>query len=248
MPQQIGVVIPCFNEASRLPVRSLESFISAHSDVTFCFVNDGSTDGTLPVLNELKSKFEKRVQVLDNRQNLGKAESVRKGMIHLIQDSGKFEMVGFLDADLSASPQQFYKLCLHLRAHSLKAVFGSRIKRLGSTILRSPSRHYIGRIFATLIGHITQLPVYDSQCGAKVFEVSYLPGILVEPFQTKWLFDVELILRITNSFGQNKFIETVHEYPLERWVAVGDSKIAAKEFFRVPLELWEVYRISRKNK
>lgn len=247
MSEQIGVVIPCYNEYKRLDVSRFTAFLETHAQITICFVNDGSSDDTITVLNQLKRKFQSQVMVLDNAQNMGKAESVRKGLNHFIQGPVKFEMIGFLDADLSTSLEQFYKLCIFLREHSLKAVFGSRIKRLGSIIQRSPARHYIGRVFATLIGKITKLPIYDSQCGAKVFEASYLPQILLEPFRTKWLFDVELILRMMNVLGPSTMTDKVYEYPLDRWIEVGDSKISSTQFARIPLELLTVYKISLKK-
>ncbi len=247
MSGRTGIVIPCYNEAKRLHGEQFESFLKEHDNVTYCFVNDGSSDDTLSVLNNMALKLGGHVVVLDSKENLGKAESVRKGLIYLLNREKEFEIIGFLDADLSTSLDQFQRLCVHLKDHSLNAVFGSRIRRMGSVIKRSALRHYIGRVVATLIGVITGLPIYDSQCGAKVFKSSALKDILADEFQTKWLFDVELILRLKNHLGSSLMSKKVHEFPLDQWLEVGDSKITMTELFRIPLELFKVYRISLKS-
>ena len=41
----LAIVIPCYNEASRLPVRSYKSFLNKARDVSIFFINDGSIDG-----------------------------------------------------------------------------------------------------------------------------------------------------------------------------------------------------------
>ena len=55
MPETI-IVVPCFNEASRLAVEQFETFIQVHPDLRFLFVNDGSSDDTLEVLRALEAR------------------------------------------------------------------------------------------------------------------------------------------------------------------------------------------------
>jgi glycosyltransferase involved in cell wall biosynthesis len=63
-----------------------------------CFVNDGSKDNTLAVLQELSKGNEDRISVYNCEKNGGKAEAVRLGMWHLAKGS-PFNCIGFLDAD-----------------------------------------------------------------------------------------------------------------------------------------------------
>jgi glycosyltransferase involved in cell wall biosynthesis len=244
MSTKTGIVIPCYNEESRLPVERFSNFLRFNREVSCCFVNDGSSDKTLEVLNSIQKKYPNQVIVLDNEWNLGKAESVRKGMLHLLLEGDKFDSVGFLDADLSTSLEELLVLSTFLKEKNLQAVLGSRIKRLGASIKRSGFRHYIGRVIATFISNITRLPVYDTQCGAKVFATENLRSVLGEEFKTKWLFDVELLVRYRNLLGVQKTQELIYEYPLENWMEVGDSRITKSEFFKIPVELLKLYRIS----
>jgi glycosyltransferase involved in cell wall biosynthesis len=244
MSNRTGIVIPCYNEENRLPVEQFEDFLNHQPRVTYCFVDDGSSDNTLSILKGIQSNYSSQVVVLDNEQNIGKAESVRKGMKELLHQPQTIEVIGFLDADLATSVKELYMLSVYLQANSLNAVFGSRIKRLGATIDRSGKRHYMGRVIASIIGYITVLPIYDSQCGAKVFTAKTLEPIINEVFQTKWLFDVELILRMKAQMGNSVMLEKVCEYPLQKWTEVGDSKITLTELVKIPFELYKLFRIS----
>ena len=89
---------------------------------------------------------------------------------------------------------------------------GSRLKRLGANIERKLSRHYIGRVFATGASLITQLPVYDSQCGAKFFRTDIVETLFGKKFITKWVFDVEILIRARNHFGKYEIYNQNKKY------------------------------------
>ena len=63
----IGVVIPCYNEAKRLNIEMYNSFIKENDNFTFCFVNDGSQDDTLEIIKRLHgSNIEKLINISQN--------------------------------------------------------------------------------------------------------------------------------------------------------------------------------------
>ncbi len=238
-----GVVIPCYNEASRLDTEAFHAFSERHNDYAFCFVNDGSTDRTEDVLAAMCEQKPDRFIYLNLSQNSGKGEAVRHGLIRICADFD-LQSVGYLDADLSTSLVEYDKLNVTLLSSKYRAVFGSRIKRMGAHIDRSTGRHILGRFFATLIGNLTSLPFYDTQCGAKVFEPELLVGILDESFISKWLFDVEIILRLKNKFSVTIACDIL-EQPLKEWIEKGESKIKMRDSFRIPIDLIRLYRAYR---
>ena len=128
-----------------------------------------------------------------------------------------------------------------LEAHpACQLVMGSRVKRLGSSIDRRAVRHYLGRIFSTFASLILDLPVYDSQCGAKVFRIAQSSPLFGEPFITRWLFDVELLARLRDILGREAALEAVIELPLGAWREIGGSKLGLAHMVRVPLELMRI--------
>ncbi len=74
--QKTGIVIPCYNEADRLNVKAFAEFIKENEAIEFLFVNDGSTDETLRVLEGIRSISAENTIILDLKVNQGKAEAV----------------------------------------------------------------------------------------------------------------------------------------------------------------------------
>jgi dolichyl-phosphate beta-glucosyltransferase len=234
------VVVPCYNEATRFDSAAFEAYVSTTSDVSFVLVNDGSSDATLTVLQALAQKHSSRIRVLDVQPNQGKAEAVRRGML-LAMESEEFEFAGFWDADL-ATPLDAITVFIDVfkRLARVDIVFGTRVGLLGRQIERKPSRHYLGRVFATAASIVLSLPVYDTQCGAKLFRVNELNrGLFATRFLSRWIFDIELVARYCRErAGQ----VGIYELPLDRWRDVGESKVRPIDFVRAAGEMLIIYR------
>lgn len=239
-----AIIIPCYNEGKRLNQQAFLSFLDSYSNYHLFLVDDGSTDNTFKVLTELQTQNPTQISTLKNNKNLGKGESVRNGMIAAYNDE-KFSQIGFLDADLSTPLTEFVSLTDFLTQHNKKAVFGSRLKRVGANIDRSPIRHLVGRFFATLIGWTIKIPFYDTQCGAKVFSSDVVPTIISTPFVSRWLFDVEIILRLKQLLGK-EVTSLLYEYPINTWNEVEGSKITWKDSLKIPVELLRIKVASKK--
>ncbi len=246
MTARVTIVIPCYNEAARFPVAPFLAFVGAHPDIRFLLVNDGSRDDTLSVLNRAAQTAPDQVEVLNQPVNRGKGEAVRAGILAAINRPG-CEAVGFWDADLATPLEQIKDLTDVLRGDpELAMVFGARVKLLGRNIERRPIRHYLGRVFATVVSLALRLPIYDTQCGAKVFRVSEEARELFgEPFSSRWVFDVEILARLIRRrhFQMASVQRAIYEYPLPCWRDVAGSQVRAKDFFRA---FWDVIRIYRR--
>ncbi|HVG42970.1 MAG TPA: glycosyltransferase [Chitinophagaceae bacterium] len=227
----IAVIIPCFNEAARLQQEAFLQWVKNTEDVFLLFVNDGSTDETLSILKVLQQKAGNKIDIIHLEKNKGKGEAVRIGLQAAVAKS--FTYIGYLDADLSTSTKEFYRLYQTAMEQKADIVFASRIKKLGSSIKRSAFRHLAGRVIATIIDASFNLGCYDTQCGAKVFTAVIMQKEIELPFYTKWFFDVELFLRIK----KNTHNYSALEIPLTEWHTTKASKINVFSFPLVFKEL-----------
>lgn len=240
-----ALVIPCYNEAARLQVERFVDFAQKHPHIQLIFANDGSRDNTSAVLKDLASQIPTQATVLDNSVNQGKAGVVRQGILHAI-DTMQVDYVGFWDADL-ATPLPAAIDMLHIleQQPNLWMIFGARVQLLGRRIARKPHRHYLGRVFATCVSVMLRLPIYDTQCGAKIFRRNaHLRSLFAEPFVSRWIFDVEIIARFLRlpSGSSPAPAEAIYEFPLDYWKDVDGSKVRPFDFFKALRDLYLIWK------
>lgn len=231
---KIAVVIPFYNESNRIDLSVFNDAFSQYSDYDFLLVDDGSGDDTIHKLSSFSNH--KNVRVISLKVNSGKAEAIRNG----VMNSADYDYIAYFDADFSTPIDQLKKLIdFALDNPKYKFVMGARIKLIGNGVVRSLKRHYFGRIFATLISNfILKTPVYDTQCGAKVIQFQTAKVLFENPFLTRWLFDVELLLRLKNT---DRIEDVVIEIPLDKWVEMGNTKIKLIEFLSFPFQMIKIY-------
>ncbi len=229
-PEKIFLVVPCFNEEQRIDLSKFSGF-----PYHFIFVDDGSSDQTYKLLESQKKEH---WSVLKLEKNVGKAEAVRAGVRYALEKSNlqSSDWVGFWDADLATPLEEVERFLQYQNQFYPKAsaIWGSRVKRLGSDIDRSFKRHVLGRCFATLVGIIFEMRVYDTQCGAKLFSPALGKKIFQDPFISRWLFDIELLLRSADA--------QVVECSLSQWAEIPGSKVKIiKESRRILADLLKIY-------
>ena len=246
----VGVVIPCYNEETRLLSTEFTDFIKENTGYHLCFVNDGSTDGTLQVLKALQKGKEDFITVYDCKENGGKAEAVRQGMLHMAQFED-LDYIGFLDADLSTDLADFDALVTRIENSDFKIVSGSRISRMGADITKESARKIISLTINFIIRKILKMEFKDTQCGAKIFSKDVIHLSFDKKFITKWIFDVEIFLRMRKHFGIEKARQLICEKPLKRWIHADGSKLSMKDSFKIIGQLGQIawrYNIMPKKK
>jgi CheY-like chemotaxis protein len=228
----IGVVIPCYNEEKRLISEDFQKFVNSNLSYHLCFVNDGSKDNTLDVLYKLKTQNEGRISVYNCEQNGGKAEAVRLGMLHLAKQQ-QFDYIGFLDADLSTNFEDFDTLVDTIKNSNFKIVIGSRITRMGADIEKESARAIISKTINFIIRKTLGMDFKDTQCGAKIMTKDVVDDTFQTKFLTKWLFDVEIFMRMRKKYGLETARTLLCEKPLNRWVHMDGSKLSFKDSFKI---------------
>jgi dolichyl-phosphate beta-glucosyltransferase len=241
------IVIPVYNEESRF---NLECWREVTTRIHLChwvFVNDGSTDQTLKILELLQGK---NVSIVTYEENRGKGEAVRAGILFALNSTScnAAKYIGYLDSDGAFSVPDVERVILLADSlFSLESNFdvliASRVKLAGRQIERSFFRHYLGRVISTLICLGWKNSPYDTQSGFKIFYVSevFIDSVN-NSFATSWFFDIELLIRIEKLGGRNTW-----ETPLMSWVEVGKSSIKKSNYFKIIQEIIRIKCIVRKH-
>jgi dolichyl-phosphate beta-glucosyltransferase len=237
----LGIVVPVYNEDQRLNFHYFSS-IAALPNVSLVFVDDASTDSSLELIKAF-SDGERNVSFLSLGENVGKANAIRSGWIHL-QNSLSCDFLGFLDADGAfcledvrnltnkvLGPQTDIRFVESMKgAEFPNAYWSSRIGLSGRHINRSRSRYILGRILANLIRVFHKGLPWDTQSGFKIFRNEEVFISSIQPhFKCRWLFDIELLLRMRRK--ESRYI--VWEEPLFQWEDVPGSKVSLKGYLQI---------------
>lgn len=227
---KVGIVIPAFNEVNRIRKSDFE----ANPEYSFLFIDDGSSDGTAPLIEGWNLPH---VKIHKLPSNKGKAEAVRIGMMKIQSVYPGIEWAGFWDADLATPLSEILHALQYgaLFYPSADSIWCTRLVRLGSEIRRSYLRHILGRLFMTVVGYLFRDGVYDSQCGAKLFRVKTIESLFGEVFISRWIFDVEILRRAKISG------HSIIEYPLKEWKDISGSRLnVGKVMIRVLMDLFRI--------
>ena len=187
MRRSISIIVPAFNEESRLPATldKVRGYLdrSAWDFAEIVVVDDGSRDGSAQAARAAGAR------VLENPGNRGKGYSVRHGMLE-----AKGEWALFTDADLSAPIEDLEKLWAAAEHRSVRVAIGSRAIDRSLVGVHQPAfREAMGRVFNLAMRAITGLPYRDTQCGFKLFEASAAREIFSRQRLDGFGFDVEVL-------------------------------------------------------
>jgi len=241
--RKTAIIVPCYNEEKRLRPQEFAAAAAGQEKLHFIFVNDGSTDGTGEKLRLLCGAGSAQMSLIDMPKNSGKAEAVRQGFLAAFE--ADYDNIGYWDSDLATPLYDIPRFCRILDATDATIVIGARVKLLGRKIERRSVRHYTGRVFATLASLTLRLPIYDTQCGAKIFKnTEALKRVFRKPFRVTWTFDVEFLARLSlveMANGNEDCSKHWIEYPLEEWVDIKGSKVGYTDFIKAAVEIFKIF-------
>ena len=229
----LSIVIPAYNEESRLP-RALEqvfAFLEKQAySAEVLVVENGSTDRTLEVAREFSPHFQGLRVVHEDTP--GKGRAVQRGML---EAAGEYRF--FADVDFSMPVEQINRFLPP--ACTCDIAIASR-EAAGAIRYGEPSfRHLTGRVYNFWIRWLVLPGLQDTQCGFKCFRGGAVADIF--PFQTLngWSFDVE-VLTIARRRGY-----TISEIGIP-WYYTSGSKISVfQHSWRMFADLLKIRRNAR---
>ncbi len=190
MSPYLSVVIPAYNEETRLPatLNLVRAFCDGQSFAYEVFVvDDGSTDGTRTAVERAAASWP-ALRLLRNPGNRGKGYSVRHGMLE-----ARGDFVLFSDADLSAPIEETGKL-LEKLSEGFDVAIGSRaLRRELIGLHQSVFRETAGQMFNLAVRLATGLGFLDTQCGFKLFRHPAAQAIFSRQRLEGFGFDVEVL-------------------------------------------------------
>lgn len=226
----LSVIIPAYNEENRLrqalpPVRDYLQGQDFSWEVIV--VDDGSSDNTSKVLEEIFPRGEARV--LRNPGNRGKGYSVRQGVF-----AARGEILLFSDADFSTPIEEFGNLHSYLR-DNFDIAIGSRALKESKLVVHQPwLRERIGRMFILFVRMIALKGFHDTQCGFKCFRRDAALKVFSKATVDGFSFDVELLL-----IAQRRGLR-IKEVPVEWRDAKGSKVNVVKDSIRMLVDLCKI--------
>ena len=211
---ELSVVVPCFNEAARLPLslEQAEAYLGLQGPAfELLLVDDGSSDRTPELIREAASK-NKHVHAVLLPANRGKGRAVAEGVAR-----SRGGLVLISDADFSAPIQEMPKLEAAIAAGADVAI-GSRAKRGAREVDQPLHRRLMGKSFNLLVQGLLLPGVWDTQCGFKLFRGDVARDLFGRLRTEGFAYDVEILVLARRSGYK------ISEVPV-RWINSSTSRV-----------------------
>lgn len=186
---RLSIIIPCYNEEKRFSdgFSHYYKYLKKQKfNWELIFVNDGSSDHTLRLLENVRQK-DKNIKVINYKKNRGKGFAISQGF-----KKAKGNSVLFADIDYSV-PISTVNSFLELSKDS-KVIIGSRrVKGSKLMVRQHPFREFLGKGFTLLVRLFVDISIKDATCGFKMFDSEIGKKIFKKITVYRWAFDAELI-------------------------------------------------------
>jgi glycosyltransferase involved in cell wall biosynthesis len=205
----LSIVIPALDEAESLPELSawIEKVMNDnHYSYEIIFIDDGSSDNTWQVIENLRSK-NPQIKALRFLRNYGKSAALYEGF-----KAAQGDVVITMDADLQDSPEEIPELRKMILEDGYDLVSGWKKKRFDNTFTKNiPSK-----FFNWVTRRVSKIKLHDFNCGLKAYRNNVIKGIEVYgemhryiPVLAKWAgfkkIGEKVVTHQKRKFGKSKF-------------------------------------------
>lgn len=225
----ISVIVPLYNEAESLP--ELHAWIKRVMDAhgftyEILFVNDGSTDDSWSVIEDLHSRFPE-VKGIKFRRNYGKSPALYCGF-----DRAEGDVVITMDADLQDSPDEIPELYRMIKEDGYDLVSGYKQKRYDPLSKTLPTKLF--NATARKVSGIKNL--HDFNCGLKAYRKDVVKNIEVYGEMHRY------IPYLAKNAGFSKIGEKVVQHQARKY---GTTKFGLDRFVHGYLDLISLWFLSK---
>ena len=228
----LSIIIPLFNEAESLsPLYDWIKRVMDENKFSYeiIFINDGSTDDSWKVINDLKSKDD-CIKAIRFRRNYGKSPALFCGF-----EKAQGDVVITMDADLQDSPDEIPELFRMIKEDGYDLVSGWKKKRYDNTFTKNiPSK-----IYNATARKVTGIKLHDMNCGLKAYRLDVVKHIEVYGEMHRY------IPYLAKNAGFSKIGEKV---VVHRKREFGKSKFGLERFVNGYLDLFSLYFLNKFGK
>lgn len=235
---KFSLVIPAKNEEKRIPATLgalcryiVDNTNLSQDEIEVIVVVNNSDDQTYEIVNIFKTHYP-FIKAFNIDKAIGKGGAIRYGF-----EKAKGEYIGFVDADMSSSPIEVFKLLNRLeKSADAAGAIADRYCKKGVIVGKVPiSRRVFSLGFRVLARILFGLKYHDTQCGLKIFRKDAGKFLMKENEVNGWTFDLNVLL-IANMYDLNILsVPTVWQYR-------SDSKLNTKKAMRsVPVEVFDAF-------
>lgn len=224
----ISIVVPLYNEAESLP--ELETWIARvmkenNFSYEIWFVNDGSTDNSWQVIEQLREK-NSCVKGISFRRNYGKSPALHVGFEHVLGD-----VVITMDADLQDSPDEIPELYRMITEQGYDLVSGWKKKRYDPLSKTIPTK-----LFNATARKVTGIKLNDFNCGLKAYRREVVKNIEVYGDMHRYM------PYLAKNAGYTRIGEKVVQHQARKY---GSTKFGLDRFVNGYLDLMTLWFFSK---
>lgn len=227
----ISIVIPLYNEHESLPelTRWIDSVMEKNSfEYEVVYVDDGSTDGSWLVIEDLKKQYP-QIRALRFRRNYGKSAGLNRGF-----DAAKGDIIITMDADLQDSPEEIPELVRMITEDGYDLVSGWKKKRYDPITKTVPTK-----LYNWAARSMSGIQLHDFNCGLKAYKQDVVKSVEVYGEMHRY------IPVIAKWAGFTKIGEKVVQHQERKF---GVTKFGIERFINGPLDLLVITFMSRFGK
>lgn len=231
MSLQISVAIPLLNEEESLPelTQWIVKVMNANNfSYEIIFVDDGSTDGSWKLIQELSKQYD-TIRAIKFRRNYGKSPGLQKAF-----EAAQGDVVITMDADLQDSPDEIPGLYKMITEEGFDLVSGWKKKRYDPITKTIPTKLYNG-----VTRFMSGIKLNDMNCGLKAYKKEVVKNIEVYGDMHRY------IPVIAKWAGYGKIGEKIVQHQARKY---GSSKFGINRFIRGPLDLASIMFVSKYGK